>query len=213
MLHLSIRCPGCGTDHQFLLGDEAPGESICSACNRHLFRYGAVVGFLYILSHPHMPGLLKIGFTTRPVEERVQELSSSTGVPGAFTPEAYFISDSPEAHEAEVFRLLSPHRLPGKEFFRSDVVHVMKTMETVAGRAPCYARAEIVRAERARLERLAQEKAQMERAAQEKLRQVTFRCPHCCRPIVLPDRSATLMLRCPNCNVNISYSPSGIMAY
>jgi TPR repeat protein len=41
-------------------------------------------GFVYILLNPSMPGLLKIGMTTRDTEERVLELSSSTGVPTPF---------------------------------------------------------------------------------------------------------------------------------
>lgn len=41
-------------------------------------------GFLYILSNPNMPGLIKVGKTTRDPSERVKELSSATGVPTPF---------------------------------------------------------------------------------------------------------------------------------
>jgi T5orf172 domain len=40
-------------------------------------------GYLYILSNSAMPNLFKIGFTTRTIKERIQELPS-TGVPGVF---------------------------------------------------------------------------------------------------------------------------------
>ena len=38
-------------------------------------------GYVYILSNPGMPGLLKIGMTRFDPTRRVQELSSATGVP------------------------------------------------------------------------------------------------------------------------------------
>jgi hypothetical protein len=41
-------------------------------------------GYLYLLSNPAMPGLIKIGKTTRDPAERVRELSSATGVPSPF---------------------------------------------------------------------------------------------------------------------------------
>ncbi|MBL4747578.1 MAG: GIY-YIG nuclease family protein [Magnetovibrio sp.] len=44
-------------------------------------------GFVYIMSNPSMPGLLKIGCTTRTPEERANELHQATGVPGKFTVE------------------------------------------------------------------------------------------------------------------------------
>lgn len=41
-------------------------------------------GYVYILSNPSMPGLLKIGMTRFDPTRRVQELSSATGVPTQF---------------------------------------------------------------------------------------------------------------------------------
>lgn len=41
-------------------------------------------GFVYILSNPSMPDLIKVGKTTRDPTERVKELSSATGVPNPF---------------------------------------------------------------------------------------------------------------------------------
>ncbi len=41
-------------------------------------------GFLYILSNPTMPGLVKVGKTTRDPSDRVKELSAATGVPTPF---------------------------------------------------------------------------------------------------------------------------------
>jgi hypothetical protein len=41
-------------------------------------------GSIYVLLNSSYPGLIKVGFTTRPVAERVAELSAATGVPTAF---------------------------------------------------------------------------------------------------------------------------------
>lgn len=40
--------------------------------------------YLYALSNPSMPGLLKIGMTSRSVFERIAELNAATGVPEPF---------------------------------------------------------------------------------------------------------------------------------
>ena len=41
-------------------------------------------GFIYILINPSIPGLAKVGKTTRSTQERVSELSSATGIPSPF---------------------------------------------------------------------------------------------------------------------------------
>jgi hypothetical protein len=41
-------------------------------------------GFLYILSNPNMPGLVKVGKTTRDPSNRVEKLSAASGVPTTF---------------------------------------------------------------------------------------------------------------------------------
>lgn len=46
-----------------------------------------MTGYVYILSNAAMPGLLKIGKTTRTPDERARELARGTGVPGPYTVE------------------------------------------------------------------------------------------------------------------------------
>ena len=41
-------------------------------------------GFIYILTHPRMPGIVKIGYTEATLEERIGAINSATGVPGNF---------------------------------------------------------------------------------------------------------------------------------
>jgi hypothetical protein len=76
-------------------------------------------GIIYILSHEAIPNLLKIGYTTRTIEERVQELSS-TGVPGNFTVELYFKTDNAPMFEMILHKSLDEYRYE-KEFFKVDI--------------------------------------------------------------------------------------------
>jgi hypothetical protein len=58
-------------DTQQMLADEAEGKP------EH-------EGFIYILSNDAMPGLLKIGYTTKLVEKRAGAIAAATGVPSPF---------------------------------------------------------------------------------------------------------------------------------
>jgi hypothetical protein len=66
-----------------------------------------------------MAGLLKIGYTTKPLEERVAELNNATGVPTDFAVEAFFEVEEPENLEKAIHRALAKHRIrKQREFFR-----------------------------------------------------------------------------------------------
>jgi T5orf172 domain len=76
-------------------------------------------GILYVLTNPFMPGLVKIGCTTGPVEDRIKSLSSATGVPVAF--QCHFAAqvDSMAAKEKTLHQLFSDKRVnPNREFFQ-----------------------------------------------------------------------------------------------
>jgi len=83
-----------------------------------------------------MPGLLKIGLTTRTVPDRVAELSAATGVPSAFAVEAYFESSDPQGHEKAVHRKLHKRRVAGKEFFRIRLDEAVECLRAVTGSLP-----------------------------------------------------------------------------
>ena len=83
-------------------------------------------GTIYILSHEAMPNLLKIGYTTRTIEERVQELSS-TGVPGKYTIQLYFQTDDAPQFESLLHRTLREFHFK-KEFFRADIETVIQAV-------------------------------------------------------------------------------------
>lgn len=74
-------------------------------------------GYVYILKNPSMPGLLKIGKTTRSVQQRANELWQ-TGVPTPFAVVAEVLS--PDCHELErsVHQMLHDVRVSEmREFF------------------------------------------------------------------------------------------------
>ena len=75
-------------------------------------------GYIYILTHSRMPGLVKIGYTTTTIEERLMEINAGTGVPGKFNVFYSIELPDPLRFENVIHRKLRPYRhLPNKEFF------------------------------------------------------------------------------------------------
>lgn len=78
-------------------------------------------GFVYCLANDSMPGIYKIGFTTRAPMNRVAELSAATGVPEPFYPFFYVETEDPARFEREIHRILNDFRVSeNREFFRVD---------------------------------------------------------------------------------------------
>lgn len=76
-------------------------------------------GFVYVLSNPAMPGIYKVGMTTRSPSQRAAELSNSTGVPAEFSIVYYAEVADPAAVESAVHDRLAGYRVnPCREFFR-----------------------------------------------------------------------------------------------
>jgi hypothetical protein len=77
------------------------------------------VGWLYILSSRELPDLLKIGMTTRTVEQRSQEINAATGVAIPFGVRRCWRVIDPKKSERLVHDALAEYRLRGdREFFR-----------------------------------------------------------------------------------------------
>ena len=77
-------------------------------------------GHIYILINPSIPGLVKVGKTTRDPESRAKELSQATGVATPFY--VAFSIEVPDCHAAEdyVYAVLEHNgfnRSPNREFF------------------------------------------------------------------------------------------------
>jgi hypothetical protein len=77
-------------------------------------------GYIYCFSNPSMPGLLKIGVTTKTPEERVKELFT-TSVATPFNIEFSRRVSYPFQKEKVIHRILENYRLPSREFFNISV--------------------------------------------------------------------------------------------
>lgn len=93
--------------------------------------------FIYLLSNPSMPGLIKIGKTTKPPLQRMAELNT-TGVPTPFELECAFQVDDCTARESSVHKVLAKSRLEKREFFRTDMNSALKKILPVLGDYSVY---------------------------------------------------------------------------
>lgn len=88
-------------------------------------------GYVYVLSNPSMPGLLKIGMTRFNPSRRVHELSSATGVPSPFQLVYYREFHDCVAAEIEIHSLLASKGLrynDQREFFTIDTVEAINIL-------------------------------------------------------------------------------------
>jgi hypothetical protein len=90
-------------------------------------------GWMYVLENERMPNVLKIGFTKNSVQERVAELSSSTGVPLPFVCVYLCRVRNPAAVERSLHQQLA-QRNAGKEFFEVSLETAIIAIEDVAER-------------------------------------------------------------------------------
>jgi len=118
MFEIRLPCRGCGKECRATISDGTSSAKFkCASCGQTLLEARSVSGYVYVLSHPKMPGLLKVGFTKRPVAQEIQELNWVSGLPERFVLEASFESSSPEKHTAEIHKRLAGRRVQGMEYF------------------------------------------------------------------------------------------------
>lgn len=86
-------------------------------------------GYVYVLTNPSMPGMVKIGKTTRDVEQRANELFQ-TGVPTPFDIEAWFLSPDCDQLETDAHAFLSKFRVStSREFFSARASDAVEAVE------------------------------------------------------------------------------------
>jgi len=94
------------------------------------------IGYIYCFSNPAMPGLLKIGYTERPVEQRLEEanLPNTWGPPMPYIVEFAKLVRDPNTKEQIIHKLLHDKRVnPKREFFSVTVQHVRLLFDLVDG--------------------------------------------------------------------------------
>lgn len=136
-------CPSCGTKNRMVITSRNSSPPRCGKCKEQIFeRFAVVFGYVYILSNPSMPHLIKIGHTRGSLKTRVDQLSSATGVPRPFAVEAYYLSQEPRRDEKRLHSVLSSHRAPGREFFMIDLDDALRVCEATLGYRPHYIRSQ-----------------------------------------------------------------------
>ena len=138
MYLVKITCPRCNQKNSFFVSSNIVSRSYCSKCNTLLAEIEQLQGFVYILSNPSMPSLVKIGLTTMTVTDRVAELNSATGVPTPFVIEAYFASQDSSNDERIIHTNLASLRVQGREFFKCSVEKAIEIAISVLGRQPIF---------------------------------------------------------------------------
>jgi hypothetical protein len=85
--------------------------------------------FIYIMSHPSMPGVLKIGHSETPLL-RAENLSKILGLSGDFVVEKHFRTYTPHWIEHLIHRDLEPYRVTRRrEFFEISVDQAAEAIE------------------------------------------------------------------------------------
>jgi hypothetical protein len=143
-IRLLVECISCKTK-SVVPARNSSGVG-CQRCGHALpiASVEVVEGYVYVLSNYAMPGLLKIGFTTNQVQDRVQQLNSATGVPQPFIVDAFFESETPYEDEQRIHSLLAPRRENDRrEFFRAETMLALVAIVEIMGRAPSFLRPEL----------------------------------------------------------------------
>ena len=133
-------CRSCEARNLVVIANSDSKTLSCSRCGSVILNYEPVRGYVYVLSNDQMPGLVKIGFTLRSIDERIAELNSGTAVPAPFVIEGVFPSRDPERDELQAHQELAAARLPGREFFKATIAHAVQVVARVCGEPAKYLR-------------------------------------------------------------------------
>jgi len=88
-------------------------------------------GFVYIMTNPSMPGLIKVGMTNRnPLLRAKDNDLNSTGIPTPFQTQYFaFFAEMAKAEKKAHRKLYDYHY--GKEFFKIDVISAVQIIESI----------------------------------------------------------------------------------
>jgi len=132
-----LKCVECGCNTEL---DPEGNPGACIFCGKEFqnIEFIDVNGFVYVLSNPAMPGLVKIGFTNKSVAERVSQLSMATAVPARFEVEAYFGSPDARELETKAHEYLARARVERSEFFSISPLEVVFVIMRLSSRNPVF---------------------------------------------------------------------------
>jgi hypothetical protein len=96
----------------------------------------AIRGWVYVIMNKSMPGILKVGFTTKDPALRADELNN-TGTPFAYEVLYDIHVPDPQGLEQRVHQALDAFHA-GKEWFKCSVPHAISAIRAQAGSAKIY---------------------------------------------------------------------------
>jgi transcription elongation factor Elf1 len=140
---ITATCLSCQSMSSSVMVCEASSEHsvLCDKCGNAIASVKVITftGYIYILTSPTQIDIYKIGQTTRPVEERVRELSQATGLAAPFNTEATFPSLNPQEDERIIHARLSAHRYSeSREFFSASFEEIFSVCQQQTNIAPNY---------------------------------------------------------------------------
>ncbi len=98
----------------------------------------STAGLVYVLTIPRMPGIVKIGFTLKSIEERLKSLDN-TSVVEPF--QLYYAGkvNNPKRVEGLIHELYKPYRIrPNREFFEAEPADVKKIIQIAEASSDLY---------------------------------------------------------------------------
>jgi len=91
--------------------------------------------YVYVLINKSVPGMVKIGMTTKTVDERARQISAGTGVPTPWIPVYSFSCYRSDLLEEEVHEHFAVHRINAhREMFSIDSYTAQKVIEMLGQR-------------------------------------------------------------------------------
>lgn len=117
--------------------DEDGWEVVTYYTNRKLGMYSGKEGeqYVYVLSNPTMPDILKIGFTELTPERRSEQISNHTGVPALYEVEYAYRCVDGKKIEKEVHIYLCEKRLnKRREHFAISLEEAIKVIEKIGSK-------------------------------------------------------------------------------
>ena len=149
LIEISGICQHCAADVKVLMLNGNPLDN-CGSCGESPIASRRVKGLIYVVTNPNQTGV-KIGLTTKPMEQRLKSLSS-TGVPGEFIPIVIFPSDRPKSDEKKVHEKLMKFKLAKEHFDLEPIEAALRTYRALNKRRPIFFDAKIEETFRLKLE-------------------------------------------------------------
>ncbi len=129
-------CQHCQAEYSIFLHEKRViGE--CNSCKKEPIKIRAIKGLIYVIHNEYQKGV-KIGFTTKPLEERLKSLSSKTAVAGEFKAIAAFHSNQTKTDEKKVHKKLHKSHLDKEHFDVEPVEAVLAAYRALNYREPVF---------------------------------------------------------------------------